>query len=85
MPKVMIYIEPKVEEYNTHIYIYDDEGRLTTKTYYKGLKQIVIRTPEVRVSRQLFYDKIALIIDAKNPKVELRGEGLLYIVDGALG
>lgn len=85
MPKIMIYLNPKTEEYDVQVYFYDSSGKLSSRLEYKGVKQIVIRTPEVRLSRQLFHDKVALIVEAVNPRIDLRGDGLLYIIESSTG
>ena len=79
MPKVVVYIKPKSEEYDVKIYLYDDEGKLVNGETYSSIKQIAIKTQEVRLSRQIFYDYLALIIDAASPRIEVKEGGLLYI------
>ncbi|MEM1695765.1 MAG: hypothetical protein QXJ18_03120 [Desulfurococcaceae archaeon] len=79
MAKIMMYLVPKVEEYDVHIYVYDNSGKLSLSREIKGVKQVVIRSPEVRIGRQLFHEKIAILVESDNPEIELR-EGLLYIV-----
>lgn len=78
MPKLIIYLKPKFEEYDVKVYIYSQEGRLLEEKNFEKIKQIVIRAGEVRISRQLFHEHQALIMDTQNPRIEV-GEGLLYI------
>lgn len=80
MTKIMVYLTPRVEEYDVHVYVYNNEGKLSLSKEYKGVKQVVIRSPEVRISRQLFFEKIAILVEAENPEIELKKEGLLYII-----
>lgn len=85
MAKIMVYLDPKTEEYDVQVYVYDSSGRLHSKLDYKGIKQLVIRAPEVRISRQLFHDKVALVIESVNPRIDLKGDGLLYIAESLQG
>lgn len=80
MPVAMLYLQPRLEEYNVTLYIYDSSGKLVESKQYSGIKQVVIRSPEVRISRQLFYDEIAVVIELRNPKVELKEGGILYVL-----
>lgn len=79
MPKFVIYIKPRFEEYDVKIYMYDGEGRLISEKVYSSIKQLVIKSQEVRLSRQIFYDYLALIVEANSPRVEVKEGGLLYI------
>lgn len=80
MSKIVIYVKPKLEEYEVKVYVYDANGKLIDEKAFLKVKQVVIRSPEVRLSRQLFHEYIALMIEAKSPKIEVREEGLLYIL-----
>lgn len=68
-----------MEEYDVKIYIYDDDGRLVESKNFNKVKQIILRTREIRVSRQIFYEQLALVIDSDSPRIEYREGGILYI------
>ena len=74
-------LKHKPEEYDVKVNIYNDEGKLVKEYTYSGVKQLVFKTSEVRVSRQLSIEPFTLVTYAEKPKVELREETLLYIVD----
>lgn len=80
MPKVMIYVKPKFEEYEVRVYTYDANGKLIEERGFSSVKQIVIRCPEIRLSRQLFHEYIALIANTETPKVEIKEGGILYVL-----
>lgn len=79
MSKLILYIKPKFEEYEVKVCIYDSTGKLVEEKAFFGVKQIVIKGLEVRLSKQLFHEYIALIVDAPTPKVEVKEGGLLYV------
>ncbi|MEM4762966.1 MAG: hypothetical protein QXH78_02920 [Desulfurococcaceae archaeon] len=79
MPKFIIYIKPKFEEYDVKIYMYDGEGRLVSEKEYSSIKQLVVKSQEVRLSRQMFHEYLALIVEASSPRIEVKENGLLYI------
>mgnify|MGYP001772695086 CR=1 FL=1 len=79
MPKLIIYVKPKFEEYEVKVYTYSDDGKLVSEESYTKVKQVVIKSPEIRLSRQLFHDYVALIVDAEKPKVEVEEGGLLRV------
>lgn len=75
----MVYIKPKLEEYDVKIYFYGIDGKLVNSKEFNGIKQIVIKSQEVRVSRQIFHEYLALIVETTEPKVETKEGSLLYI------
>ncbi|MEM4717350.1 MAG: hypothetical protein QXE81_01140 [Desulfurococcaceae archaeon] len=79
MSKLMIYIKPKLEEYDVKIYFYGTDGRLIRSKEFYGIKQIVIKSQEVRISRQIFHEYLALIVETIDPRVETKEGSLLYI------
>ncbi|MEM0000024.1 MAG: hypothetical protein QXH02_00395 [Desulfurococcaceae archaeon] len=79
MPKVIVYVKPKFEEYEVKVYTYDADGKLVDERVFSSVKQVVIRSPETRLSKQLFHEYVALIVDAEKPRIEVRKEGVLYI------
>lgn len=81
MPKVILYIKPKFEEYEVDLYIYDETGKLVEERVYPSIKQVVIKSGEVRVSRQLFHEFMALIVEVKSLKLEIKENSLLYIYE----
>ena len=81
LSKVLVYLTPKPEEYDVVLYIYSEEGKLLESKEYRGVKQIVIKSSEVRISRQIFHEQIALFVEASRPEIELRSGSLLYIID----
>lgn len=46
---------------------------------YEGVKQLVIRARETRISRQLAPEPYTLVIDVEKPRIELKENTLLYI------
>ncbi|MET1160791.1 MAG: hypothetical protein ABWW65_07515 [Thermoprotei archaeon] len=85
MYKLMVVLKHKPEEYNVTVNKYDSEGKLVETTSYNGVKQVVFRTREVYIARQLSLNPLVVITHAEKPKTGLRGSGVLYIVDEALG
>lgn len=79
--KIMIYLKPLIEEYDVRIYVYSDEGKLLDTKNYIKVKQVVLRTKEIRVSRQIFYDQLAMIAETTNPRIDYKEGGVLYIED----
>lgn len=77
--KVMVYLKPMLEEYEVRLYLYNEEGKLIDVKSYTRVKQIVVRAEEVRVSRQIFHEQLAMIIESSSPRVEYRDGGVLYI------
>lgn len=80
MSKVVVYVKPKFEEYEVRVYTYSADGKLLDEKAFSSVKQVVIRSPEIRLSRQLFHEYIALIVDVGVPKIEIREGGILYIL-----
>ncbi len=81
MAKVMVFLRHKPEEYHVKTIIYNDDGQKIDEKNYEGIKQVIIKASEVRLSRQLSPDPFSLVIDAKNPEIKVREGTLLYIVD----
>lgn len=59
--------------------MYDGEGKLVSEKEYSSIKQLVVKSQEVRLSRQIFHDYLALIVEANSPRIEVKENGLLYI------
>jgi len=78
---IIVYLRHKPEEYVVEVNIYDGSGKLSESRSYSGVKQVVFKTSEVRVSRQLAPEPLALVTSAAKPRVELREGSILYIVD----
>ncbi len=81
MSKVMVFLRHKPEEYAVKTIIYSDDGQKVEEKNYDGIKQVIIKAGEVRISRQLSPDPFSLVIDAKNPKIEVKEGTLLYVID----
>jgi len=79
MFKLILYVKPRLEEYDVKVYVYDSSGKLVEERGFPRVKQVVIRSPEVRLSRQLFHEYIAMVLDAFQPRLELKEGGLLYV------
>ncbi len=79
MAKLIISLKHKPEEYDVKIKIYGSDGKLLDTKEYSGIKQLVIRSKEVRISRQIAPDPFVLIIDAEKPDIEVKEGSLLYI------
>jgi hypothetical protein len=77
--KVIVYIKPKFEELDVEIHVYDSEGKMIERRVVEHAKQIVINAPEVRISRQLFYENLALIIESNTPSIDVKETGLVRI------
>ena len=81
MAKVMVFLKHKPEEYIVKTIIYNDDGQKVEEKNYDGIKQVIIKACEVRLSRQLSPDPFSIVIDAKNPEIEVKEGTLLYIID----
>jgi len=77
--KIVVYLKPKFEEYDVEIYVYGSDGKLVEEKTINHVKQLVIKSQEVRVSRQLFHEYTALIIESETPKIDVKEGGLVYI------
>jgi len=81
MYKLLVSITHHPEEYVVEINMYNDEGRLVDTRRYNGVKQVVFKTPEVRLSNQLSPKPVVLIVSAEKPVIDLKENTLLYIID----
>jgi len=79
MPKIMTALYHKPEEYDVIISIYSDEGLLVKEEKLEGIKQVIVKSKEVRVSAQLANNPIVLIIDTDKPVYSVK-EGKLLII-----
>ena len=79
MPKIMTALYHKPEEYDVIISIYSDEGLLVKEEKLKGIKQVIVKSKEVRVSAQLANNPIVLIIDTDKPVYSVKESKLLII------
>ena len=79
MPKIMTALYHKPEEYDVIISIYNDEGLLVKEEKLEGIKQLIVKSKEVRVSAQLSNNPIVLIIDTDKPVYSAK-EGKLIII-----
>ncbi len=77
--KIFVSLKHKPEEYIVKLRIYDDNGKLVDSKEYEGVKQLVIRARETRISRQLAPEPYTLVIDVEKPRIELKENTLLYI------
>jgi hypothetical protein len=81
MGKVILSLHHKPESYVVMVKTYSDDGRLLSEEKYSSVKQVIIRSGEVRLSRQLSPQPLVIVVDAVKPRVELRENTLLYIID----
>lgn len=79
MVKLLISLKHKPEKYDVKIRIYGSDGKLLDAKEYNGIKQLVIRAKEVRISRQIAPDPLVLILDTGKPDIEVKEGSLLYI------
>ncbi len=79
MPKIMTALYHKPEEYDVIISIYSDEGLLVKEEKLEGIKQVIVKSKEVRVSAQLANNPIVLSIDTDKPAYSVK-EGKLLII-----
>jgi hypothetical protein len=77
--KAILYITPIPEYYRVVVYVYSNEGKLVESNIYDKVKHITIEECTVRLSSQIVYDEIALIVDAENISVNLKSESILVI------
>jgi hypothetical protein len=77
--KAILYVTPKPEQYKVTIYLYSDDGKLVENSVYDGIKHIVIEECTVRLSSQIVYDEVSLVVDAEKIAVNKRGESVLVI------
>ena len=83
MARVFISLNHKPEKYDVAISIYSEQGRLVEEREYRGVKQVVLKAREVRVSAQLASNPIVLIAELDNPSIEVVGEDILSIGEKA--
>ena len=81
MPKIMAAIYHRPEEYDVILSIYDNKGLLVKEEKFEGIKQVIIKSREIRVSAQLANNPIVLIIDTEEPVYSLKEGKLLIIGD----
>ncbi len=79
MAKIMVALYHKPEEYRVVVSIYDSEGRLAKEEEFKGIKQVILYTDEVRVSAQLANQPIVLIAELDKPVYNVKEGTLLAI------
>ncbi len=79
--KILLSLHHRPEEYRVKLSIYNGDGKLVDARTYNGVKQVVLRTCEARVSRQVAASPVVLMIDAEEPHVELREGGILVVED----
>jgi len=79
MPKIMAALYHKPEEYDVLVSIYNSEGMLVKEKKLEGIKQVIVKSKEVRVSAQLSNNPIVLIIDIDKPIYNVK-EGKLLII-----
>ena len=79
MAKIFIYLKYRPEIYDVVVDVYDEQGKHLSRSEYSGVKQVVVRAREVRVSAQLSSNPFALVIDVSKPYVELSGKDILYV------
>jgi len=77
--KAILYITPRPEYYRVVVYVYSSEGKLVESSVYDKIKHIVIEECTVRLSSQIVYDEIALVVDAEKISVNLKSESILVI------
>ncbi len=83
MPKILVSLQYKPEEYDVKLGIYNDEGKLVDSREYKGIKQVVLKVPETRISRQIADSPVVLVVHAEKPNVGLRAGNILVVEDEA--
>ena len=77
--KAILYVTPRPEYYRVAVYLYSDDGKLRENTIYDKIKHIVIENCTVRLNSQIVHDEIAIVVDAEEVSVYLRGESILLI------
>lgn len=80
--KAILYITPRPDYYRVTVYLYNDEGKLVEKSVYRRVKHIVIEECTVRLSGQIVYNSIGVVVDAEKISTSLKGESIL-VVKGA--
>ncbi len=79
MAKIIISLKHKPEEYDVSLRIYNEDGKLVKEDEYKGIRQVVIHTREVRISRQISPSPTVLVVDAEKPVIKLVENNILYV------
>ncbi len=79
MPKIMTALYHKPEEYDVIISIYNNEGLLVKEEKIEGIRQVIVRSKDVRISAQLANNPVVLIIDTDKPVYRVK-EGKLLII-----
>ncbi|GEM_PF-918124 len=81
MYRLMIMLRYKPEEYHVKIYVYNGVGKLVDTREYNGVKQVILKTKEVLVSRQLSLEPFTIVTCAEKPRIDFRENSLLYVLD----
>lgn len=79
MPKIIVALYHRPEEYDIVISTYSNEGLLIKEEKFEGIKQVIIKSREIRVSAQLSNNPMVLIIDIDKPIYNIK-EGKLLII-----
>jgi len=85
MARLMINIYFKTDEYDVEVNRYNNEGRLEDALRFNSVKQLVLHGVVVRINRQLYSQPWSIIVEAAEPRIELREESILYIVERGSG
>jgi len=81
MARLMINIYFKTDEYDVEVNRYNNEGKLEEALRFNSVKQLVLHGVIVRINRQLYSQPWSIIVEAVDPRIELREESILYIVE----
>lgn len=82
--RLIVIFQHKPEEYDVKIDVYGEDGKLVETREYNSIKQVIFRVREILISRQLSEKPFTIVVEAVKPRIDPRGDNLLYIIDEGL-
>ncbi|MEM0355902.1 MAG: hypothetical protein QXT88_01335 [Desulfurococcaceae archaeon] len=82
MYKLFVKIKHNVDSYDISIDKYRfDNGKLVETQYFNNVKQINIVAKQITISKQLSGEPLVLIVESRNPVINLISNSILVIRD----
>jgi hypothetical protein len=82
MKMIMLTLKHRPENYDVTVEVYDENGKLVEKKEHEGIKQIVVRGGEVRISRQIAGSPTVIVINAEKPELKVKAGSIIYVEEG---